>query len=118
MTNRKTVVLVSHPGITHNTLTGVLAALPCIDVVPAAGALSTLGMLRRVSPDALVIDANLPHEETLALLKYIKRDRAQTRCIVLTTTSRNHNQLKAAGADVVLFDNCSTRQLEAAVCDS
>ena len=116
MTDQKTVVLVSHPGITHNTLAGALASFDCIDVLPAAGALSAVEMLRRISPDAVVIDANLPQEETLALLKYIKRDRTQARWIVLTTTTRNHHELKTAGADAVLFDNCSMRQLEAAVC--
>ncbi len=116
MTDPRTVILVSHPGITHNTLAGALSSFAYLDVLPAAGALSAVEMLRRVSPDAVVIDANLPQEETLALLKYIKRDRTQARCIVLTTTTKNHHDLKSAGADAVLFDNCSMHQLEAAVC--
>ena len=116
MADQRTVVLVSYPGITHNTLAGTLASFACLEVLPAAGALSAVEMLSRVSPDAVVIDANLPQEETLALLKYIKRDRTRARCIVLTTTTRNHHELKTAGADAVLFDNCSMRQLEAAVC--
>ena len=118
MTDQRTVILVSHPGITHNTLAGVLASFDCIDVQPAAGALSAVEMLRRVSPDAVIIDANLPQEETLALLKYVKRDSTRARCIVLTTTTRNHKDLRSAGADAVLFDNCSIHQLKAAVCGS
>jgi CheY-like chemotaxis protein len=116
MTDQKTVVLVSHPGITHNTLAGVLASFACLTVLPAAGALSAVDMLRRAAPDAIVIDANLPQEETLALLKYIKLDRTRMRCVVLTTTTRSHRELKSAGADIVLLDNCSASQLEAAVC--
>jgi len=118
MTDQKTVVLVSHPGITHNTLAGVLASFASLDVLPAAGALSAGEILGRVSPDAVVIDANLPQAETLALLKYIKRGSMRARCIVLTTTSRSHKELRTAGADAVLFDNCSMPQLKAAVCDS
>ena len=118
MTDQRTVVLVSYPGITHNTLAVTLASFACMEVLPAAGALSAVEMLKRNSPDAVVIDTNLPQEETLALLKYIKRDRAQARCIVLTTTAKHHHELKSAGADAVLFDNCSMRQLETAVCDA
>lgn len=118
MTIQKTVILVSHPGITHNTLAGVLASFSCINVVPTAGALSTLEVFKQASPAAIVIDANLPHEETLALLKYLKRDGTPARCIVLTTTSKNHKELRLAGADLILFDNCSARQLEEAVCNS
>jgi DNA-binding NarL/FixJ family response regulator len=117
MTTQKTVILVSHPGITHNMLAGVLSSFACIKVVPAAGALSTLALLPQVSPDSVVIDANLPHEETLALLKYLKWDGTRARCIVLTTTSKHHHELRSAGADMLLFDNCSPRQLEAAVCE-
>jgi DNA-binding NarL/FixJ family response regulator len=118
MTAQKTVILVSHPGITHNTLAGVLASFSCINVLPTAGALSTVEVFKQASPTAIVIDANLPHEETLALLKHLKRAGTRARCIVLTTTSKHHHELRSAGADLLLFDNCSTRQLEAAVCDS
>ena len=118
MADQRTVVLVSHPAITHNTLAGALASFECIEVQPAAGALSAAEMLRRVSPDAVVIDANLPQKETLALLKYIKRASTRARCIVLTTTAGTHQELRSAGADAVLFDHCSMHQLKAAVCDT
>ena len=118
MMAQKTVILVSQPGITHNTLAGVLSSFACIKVVSAAGALSTLALLPQVSPDSVVIDANLPHEETLALLGYLKRLSAHIRCVVLTTTFKHHRALRSAGADVLLLDNCSASQLETAVCEA
>ena len=118
MTDRKTVVLVSHPSITHDTLIGMLASFSCLEVVSSAGALSTFDLLARVSPQTVVIDANLPHEETLALLRYIKRDWPHIVCIVLATTSKQHSELRTAGADILLSNNCTSRQLQAAVCDS
>jgi DNA-binding NarL/FixJ family response regulator len=116
MPDRKTVVLVSHPGITHNLLNGILSSFTCVDVVAVVGALSAVDQLARITPDAVLIDANLPQEETLALLMHIKRHQARARCVVLTTTAREHSLLRSAGADVLLLDNCSLHQLEAAVC--
>ncbi len=45
MTDRRTIMIVSHLGITPNTLAGVLALFDCVDVLPSAGALSAVEML-------------------------------------------------------------------------
>jgi DNA-binding NarL/FixJ family response regulator len=116
MPDRKTVILVSHPGITHNLLAGMLSSFTCVDVVSVVGALSAVDRLTRITPDAVLIDANLPQEETMALLMHIKRSQMPTRCVVLTSTTREHSLLRSAGADTLLPDNCLPQQLEAAVC--
>jgi len=113
---KRTAVLVSQPGITHNTLRSMLASLPCVHVLDAAGALSGYDLLEHEPIDAVVIDSNVPQAETLALLKHIKQESPRTRCIVLTTTNRNHNQLLTIGVDVLFLQNCSLRELETAVC--
>ena len=110
------VVLVSHPGIMHNTLLSMLESLPCTTVLGASGALSALDLLNQNRADTVVIDANLPLDEKVTLLKQIKRDFAHMRCIVLTTTTRNHHILRDVGADVLLSQNSSWREFETAVC--
>lgn len=111
-----TAVLVSLPGIMHNTLLSMLETLPCATVLAASGALSAYDLLKQHGADTVVIDANLPLDEKVSLLRQIRRDLPQMRCVVLTNTSRNHQILVEAGADALLPQSASWREFQAAVC--
>jgi DNA-binding NarL/FixJ family response regulator len=115
LANQKTVLLVSQPGIMHKTLQTILQSIPGALVVGANGALTAYELLEREYIDVVVVDANNPLEERLALLARIKKQFPQIRCIVLTTTSRNQHRLSAAGADTILLQNCSRQDMETAV---
>lgn len=114
-TRQLTVLLVSQPGIMHNTLYSILQSLPNALVSEASGALSAYDFLESQPTDALVIDANLPLAERVALLERAKRQFPHVRSLVLTTTARHHELLRQAGADQVLMQNCSRHDIEAAV---
>jgi DNA-binding NarL/FixJ family response regulator len=110
-----TVLLVSQPGIMHNTLHSILQSLPNVEVSDSDGALSAYGSLEKNHTDALVIDANIALGERLALLARVKKEYPHVRSLVLTTTARHHALLTSAGADKVLQQNCSPQEIEAAL---
>jgi DNA-binding NarL/FixJ family response regulator len=110
-----TVLLVSQPGIMHNTLHSILQSLSRAKVTDADGALGAYDFLEKHHTDALVIDANIVLGERLALLARIKKEYPNVRSLVLTTTARHHALLTSAGADKVLQQNCSPQEIEAAL---
>ena len=110
-----TVLLVSQPGIMHNTLYSILQSFPHAFILSANGALSAYDLLERQPADVVVIDANLPLEEREALLGRAKKQFPRARMLVLTTTTKNHKRLKGAGADCILLQNSSRKEIETAV---
>lgn len=110
-----TVLLVSQPGIMHNTLHSILQSLPNAIVTATNGALSAYDLLERSSTNALVIDANIPLAERIALLSRTRKYFPQVRCLALTTTTKHHQLLREAGAETILPQNCSRQDLEAAL---
>ena len=97
-------------------LQAMLRSLPHIEVVAAAsGSLTAYDLLQKRSVDLLVIDANLPQEEVLALLHRVKENNPQIRCIVLTLTYRENAVFLASGADVILNRDSSHLQFASAV---
>jgi DNA-binding NarL/FixJ family response regulator len=110
-----TVLLVSEPGIMHNTLSSILRTIPNAIIAEANGALSGLDLLERQRVDAVIIDTNIPQSERVALIGRIRQRLPKVRSIVLTTTSRNHGALSDAGADKILMQNCFREEIEAAV---
>jgi len=112
---RLLIMLVSQPGVVHNTLYSMLQSLPDVNVLDAAGALTAYTLIKQQAVEVVVIDANLPVVERATLIGYIKQVSPQTKCLVLTATSRHHDLLWTAGADGILHQNCSLQEVETAV---
>ena len=110
-----TVVLVSHPGITQNVLHSILKSLAGVTVLGANGALTAYNVLEGQAVDTVIVDANVPLTEKVALVTRIKQNFPHIMCIVLTATSRNHDLLRTVGADRILFQDCSPLEVETAV---
>jgi len=66
------------------------------------GGLSASVLIREQQPDVVLIDSNLPEDEMLALVRKIKDETPEIRCVVLTDTRHRERQVQIAGADVVL----------------
>ena len=109
------ILLVSEPGIMHNTLYSILQTIPNAVVAEVNGALSALDFLERKKVDAVIIDANIPQSERVALILRIRRLFPYIRSIVLTTTERNHSALVSVGVDTVLPQNCVRKDIEVAI---
>jgi DNA-binding NarL/FixJ family response regulator len=104
MNPRKTrVLLVSLPGLVRDATYATLASLPQVSLVAAAsGALSATRLLLQLQADLLLIDANLPDEEVLALLSWAKEYRPHMQCLVMTMTSQQRYQALAWGANAAI----------------
>lgn len=112
---KTTVLLVSQPGIMHNTLYSILQSFVDALAVSTNGALTAFDHLEQQRTNVVVIDANLPLTERVALLARIKKQFPEVRTLVLTTTAKHHQRFKEAGADQILLQNASRQEIEAAV---
>ena len=87
----------------QDSLRALLTGSGRVLVTGSAGdGLSALSMVRDIQPALLVVDSNLLEDETLSLLKEVKRAWPQVRCLVLVQTTGRKNRALAAGADVVV----------------
>lgn len=105
------VILVSSPGVLHDSLQSMLRSLPEVEVIgSASGGLSASELLQKQDVNLVVIDANLPDEEVLMLLSLIKSNYQDVRSIVLTTTASQKTEFLSAGAGAVLPRSSSARR--------
>ena len=97
--------LVSQPGPICDATCATLARTPRLRLVAIAhGALSATQMLQRLELDLILLDANLPEDEVVALLHWLtdqeKTDQEKTvKILVATATSGLLHQALAFGAD-------------------
>ena len=110
-----TVLLVSQPGIMHNTLYSILQSFVDALAISTNGALTAYDRLEHQRTNVVLIDANIPLAERVALLARSKKQFPEVRTLVMTTTAKHHQLLKEAGADQILLQNTSRQELEAAV---
>jgi len=110
---KETALLVSAPGIIRDATTIMLESIPQLaEVELASGSLSAIERLQNGTPYfLLVIDANLPVEETISLVRWSKQHRPETRCIVLVKGLVDLEQARTAGADAVFLRSRSARDL-------
>jgi len=107
---------VSEPGVMQESMHAVLAALPQIAIVgQASGSLSALHLLSRCEAEVVVIDANIPLEEMLALVRSINVMRPPVACIVLTSARSQLRLAMAEGASAALLRSSSSRQIGEAI---
>ena len=111
--SKETALLVSTPGIIRDATTIMLESIPQLgDVELVSGSLSAIERLQNgKSYFLLVIDANLPVEETVSLVRWSKQHRPNTRCIVLAKGLTDLEHARTAGADAVFLRSRSARDL-------
>jgi DNA-binding NarL/FixJ family response regulator len=92
--------LVSAPGPICEATCATLAHAAHIRLVAlASGALSATQLLQHVQPDLILLDANLPEEEMLALLRWLNDNYPNVHSLVATLTTQLVNQALAHGAE-------------------
>jgi DNA-binding NarL/FixJ family response regulator len=90
--------------------------MPLIDGIEQADDGATaLRMIAERRPTLALLDTNLPDDKVWVVLRRIKTQRLQTRCLVLADNSRQRQTAQVAGADGVLIKGFSTRELFAAI---
>jgi DNA-binding NarL/FixJ family response regulator len=110
--NQTKILFVSEPGLMQEGMHAVLSTLPHVSIVGlASGSLSALYMLSRCEVDVVVIDANIPMEEMLALVRSINALRPPVACIALASTRSQMRLAVAEGANASLPRSSSLRQI-------
>lgn len=113
--NHLKLVLVSQPGTMQNVLFSMLRSLPTGTVGATNGALTAFDLLENEPVDVVIVDANLPLSERLALVGRIRRQFPRVLSVVLTMTDRHRALLRTAGADLIMPRDVSLQELETAL---
>jgi len=97
------VIIVAVPGTWQKMLMRNLASQPSVDTLAVAhGSLSAMQLAEEHDPDLILIDSSIPTDDAVALIEKLKREKPQTKSIVLTDTSHQGRRYKLAGADYTL----------------
>jgi DNA-binding NarL/FixJ family response regulator len=99
------VLIVARSDRMRSSLKIVLETKPWLKVVDQTDeSASALEMVSQRRPALMILDTNLPSNGAwMTILKQVKAQAPQTRCLVLTDTTQNLQVAKSAGADVALF---------------
>lgn len=88
----------------HDGLRAVLRTIPGIDMIgQVEDGPSALKIIAQPSSMLVLLDANLPNDPLQTLLKQIKINWPQTRCIVLVSNIKQQQLARLNGADEVLL---------------
>ena len=116
ITDKTRVVFVSEPGVMQEAMHTVLTTLPQITIAGlASGSLSALQMLARCEADVIIIDANIPVDEMLALVRSIHTAYPRVACIALTSTRNQMRLALAEGARAALPRSSPSQQIGEAI---
>ena len=109
---RPSILIASQSGRMRDSLRLLLATAPGVEVIGCADdSASALAQVAGLCPALLLLDANLPGENVLSVLKRIRDDGCRPRCLVLVDTQRQQGDALAAGADAALIKGYATAKL-------
>ena len=117
MTPSPTLALIAaRPGPLQDSLVALMTTMPQVNVVLIAeDATSALRTMARHRPALVVLETNLPAEESCAPLQEIKAEWPTTGCIALADDVEQRQKAMSAGADVVLIVGFPAAKLIAAI---
>ena len=96
-------IIVALPGTWQKALTNNLKAHPMLEMVAVThSSINALDLVEQLQPDLLMIDASIPVDDSVAIIKNITKKQTNTAYIVLADTYQRRCQIAQAGADYVL----------------
>ncbi len=111
-TKKVPTIIISRPGVMRQALGTLLALVSQIEITgDASGGLSAMNLISSNPPALLIIDSGLPEDELTALLRQVKREQPQVRCLVLADTSLQKEAVLTLGADVVVLRSEPTERV-------
>ncbi len=109
-------LIAARPISLRYSLLALLARLPQIDFVQSVEDIrSMLATLTATQPKLVVLDVNLPGEETGNVVEQIKTITPHTRMVVLVDHVEQQQKLQATPADLVLLKGYPAAELFASV---
>ncbi len=109
-------LIAARPGRVRDGLQALLAAIPQIEMIGQAddGA-SALKSVVEHRPALVLLDTNLPGNEVWAVLRQIKAQWPQARCLIMSDSGQQRRAAQAAGADGMLLKGFLAAELLAAI---
>jgi DNA-binding NarL/FixJ family response regulator len=96
----------------RDSLHFLLRTVPGIETVGSADdSSSALRIISDLCPALVLLDTNLPGEDTVTVLRRLQADACRPRCLVLADTRQQQRDAMAAGADAVLLKGYTTTRL-------
>lgn len=93
----------ARPSLLRDGLSAVLSAIPQAEIVgQVADGHAALGMVLERHPALVVLEGDRPGKEVWDVLRQIKAEWPQTRCVVLADDTFQQGAANAAGADIAL----------------
>jgi DNA-binding NarL/FixJ family response regulator len=106
------ILIAAKPDRMRDSLYTLLKTMTGLDIVgPADDSSSALRMVSVYSPALVLLDTNMPGEDVFTVLKRIKADGSQSRCLVLVNNILQEQQVRSAGADAALIKGYSAAEL-------
>ena len=96
------VVVVDDSRILRERVVSLISELPGINVVGKAGnSIEAMKLVRKASPDLVIVDIGMPGENGFEVLKKIKKKKPETKVIIFTnyTDDQYKSESLKAGAD-------------------
>lgn len=116
MTSSAQLLLVVRPGPLAEGLSGVLMAIPGVEIIGQVEDLSSaLVMMLGLGQAAVLLDSGPFAEETPAMVRRLKAVLPGSRCIVLADDVQQQRAAENAGADAVLLKGCRPAEIVAAI---
>ena len=109
-------LVAARPGRVRDGLQALLAAIPQIEMIGQAddGA-SALKSVVEHRPALVLLDTNLPGNEAWVVLRQIKAQWPQARCLIMSDSGQQRRAAKAAGADGMLLKGFLAAELLTAI---
>jgi DNA-binding NarL/FixJ family response regulator len=105
-------LIVTEPGPFRESLQLFLATVTQVETICHVGdALSALKLVMDYHPQLMILDASLPGNGVLPLVKWIKAKGISTRCFVFADDVRQQQRVQDAGADAVLLKGFPAAEL-------
>jgi DNA-binding NarL/FixJ family response regulator len=105
-------LIVTEPGPFRESLQLFLATVIQVETICYVGdALSALKLIMEHHPQLMILDASLPGNGVLPLVRWIKAKDISTRCFVFADDVRQQQRVQDAGADVVFLKGFPAAEL-------
>lgn len=112
MPNRVPVLIVARPGRMREGLRALLRMIPQLELVGQVDQGSAaLERVTQAHPALVLLDSSLPFAEMELVLRHIKAEWPQTRCLVVADTIQQQGLAQVAGADGVLLKGFAAETL-------
>jgi len=116
MDNDILTLVAARPGRVRDGLQALLEAIPQIEMIDHVGdGASAIKSVVEHRPALVLLDTNLPGDEVWAVLRQIKAQWPQARCLIMSDSGQQRRAAKAAGADGMLLKGFLAAELVAVI---